>query len=128
MKDVKSYGIIPIYKDGKDHYIPIVKNQGGHFGLPKGTPEDGEKPVETAKRELFEETGVMVNAVEPDKFFEEKYSFENDGIKYNKTNIFYISFVGGMNDAKWLKLDDAIEMLTHETAKQVVLELIEYLK
>lgn len=54
-----SYGIIPVYKKDGDYYILCVKNhKSGDWGLPKGTPEGDEKPLETAKRELREETGI----------------------------------------------------------------------
>ncbi len=55
----KSYGVIPVFKNESSFYILLVKNsKGGHWGLPKGTPEKDEKPIDTARRELFEETGI----------------------------------------------------------------------
>ncbi len=36
----KSYGVIPVFKDKDGFHILLVKNsKGGHWGLPKGTPE-----------------------------------------------------------------------------------------
>ena len=62
--EAKSYGVIPIFKGKDGFYILLVKNsKGGHWGLPKGTPEKDEKPIDTAKRELFEETGFKPKTI-----------------------------------------------------------------
>ena len=75
--EAKSYGIIPIFKNKDGFYVLLVKNsKGGHWGLPKGTPEKDEKPIDTATRELFEETGIKNIDVKKDVTFDEKYNFE----------------------------------------------------
>ena len=57
--EAKSYGVIPIFRDRNDIYVLLVKHsKGGHWGLPKGTPDKDEKPLDVARRELFEETGI----------------------------------------------------------------------
>jgi bis(5'-nucleosidyl)-tetraphosphatase len=127
MKEVKSFGIIPILKKENELYTTIVKNQEGHTGLPKGTPEGDESPIETARRELLEETGISKVEVNEKETFEEKYSFEKDGIQYNKTNVFYIGFVEESENFEWIKLEEAKERLTYQEAKNIVDSVIEYL-
>jgi 8-oxo-dGTP pyrophosphatase MutT (NUDIX family) len=57
--EAKSYGIIPVFKNEGSFHILLVKNsKGGHWGFPKGTPEKNEESIDTARRELFEETGI----------------------------------------------------------------------
>jgi 8-oxo-dGTP pyrophosphatase MutT (NUDIX family) len=136
-KKVKSFGIIPIFKDKGDYKILIVQNsKGGHWGLPKGTPEKGEKPLQTATRELFEETGLKDVKVTSDKIFSETYSFEMYGITYEKTNEYFICFVDQMtkgtdldeiDEIRWVTFDEARKTLTNDSVIKVVDGLETYL-
>ncbi len=133
----KSFGIIPIFKNKDDFYILLVKNsKGGHWGLPKGTPEKDEKPIDTARRELFEETGVKDINIKTEVTFEEKYDFEQDNIIYSKTNTYYPGFViemtignrlDGVDEIKWAKIDEVKDILTYQSAVDVVRKLTEWL-
>lgn len=134
----KSYGVIPIFKDKDDFYILLVKNtKGGHWGLPKGTPEKEEKSIDTAKRELFEETGIKDIKIKMEPTFEEKYDFEQNGTAYSKTNTYYLGFVNEMTEGnqldeidelKWVKIDEVQSTLTRQSAIDVVKKLAELLK
>lgn len=138
-KIAKSYGIIPLFKDDKGYKVLIVQNsKGGHWGLPKGTPENNESPMQTAIRELEEETGIQEKdiAIQDNPTFLEQYSFEHNGVVYNKTNTYYIGFVDTMNIgenldeinvAEWISLEDSKKKLTHEGIIQVVNDLEKHL-
>jgi len=60
----KSCGaVIRTTEDGEDKYLLILnKKPGGvgHWGFPKGHCEGDENEFETASREIYEETGIMV--------------------------------------------------------------------
>ncbi|MBO5060741.1 MAG: NUDIX domain-containing protein [Clostridia bacterium] len=50
-------------RDGGREYFLLLNKKGnamGHWGFPKGHVEDGETEYETAAREIFEETGLLV--------------------------------------------------------------------
>lgn len=137
-KKVKSIGIIPIFKDKDGYKILIVQNsKGGHWGLPKGTPEKGEEPLQTATRELFEETGLKdVKVEEGQVFIEPPYSFEMYGITYEKTNSYFICFVDEMtkgneldeiDEIRWVTFSEARKTLTNDSVIKVIDELEEYL-
>lgn len=136
--EAKSYGVIPIFKDKDGFYILLVKNsKGGHWGLPKGTPEKDEKPIDTAKRELSEETGIGDIDIKLEPTLKEKYDFEQNGTVYNKTNTYYLGFVSEMTESnqldeidelKWVKIDKVQNTLTHQSAINVVKKLAELLK
>jgi dATP pyrophosphohydrolase len=131
----RSFGVIPIYKSENTFHTTIVQNsKGGHWGLPKGTPEDNESASETALRELKEETGIE-KVVLTDTTFQEEYSFENDGTNYHKINTYFVGFVDNMtssddldeiNECKWVTFDDAVDLLTHESAKKIVRDVASY--
>ena len=138
-KIAKSFGIIPLFRDIKGYRILIIQNsKGGHWGLPKGTPEDNETPTQTANRELQEETGIEEKdiQIQKDPVFLEQYSFTQDEIVYDKTNTYCIGFVDTMivgedldeiSVAEWVSLEEAKEKLTHKEIIKVVEELETYL-
>lgn len=132
-----SYGIIPVYKKDKDIFICCVHNEkSDEWGLPKGTPEENETPFETAKRELREETGIAEFEIIGGKIFEEKYSFEKDGIMHNKQNTYYLAEVSEMKekipnidskDMKWININEADDFFKFDNIKQILKEVGEYL-
>src|SRR3989344_7062868 len=110
--EAKSYGVIPIFRNKDSFYILLVKNtKGGHWGLPKGTPEKGEKPIDTAKRELSEETGLKDVQIKMEPTLEERYDFEQDGIQYSKTNTYYLGFVNEMTEENQLDEIDELKLV-----------------
>lgn len=139
-----SYGIIPIYKKDDQIFVCAVHNmKSGEWGLPKGTPENNETLFETAKRELIEETGIREFEIIGGKTFSESYSFEQDGVTHNKTNLYYIAEVSEMKDGleykenkdpdidskdmRWINVKDASEFFKFDTIKQVLKEVLGYL-
>lgn len=57
-----SFGIIPLRKIGDQWQTFIVQQTNGYWSFPKGHAEYNESPRQTAERELFEETGLQVEA------------------------------------------------------------------
>jgi len=51
-----SYGIIPFLKEVSQYKVLLVQHHGGHRSFPKGQMESQETPLQTARREVFEET------------------------------------------------------------------------
>ena len=97
------------------------------WALPKGTPEEGESRVETALREVKEESGLDV--VSGPSVGETRYSFGRDGFIYEKVVSFYLmSAVGGdtgLHDeefdlVEWVPVEQAIEQLTFKNESRIV--------
>lgn len=62
MKHEKSCGALIFHEDGEQSLLLLIKHRnGGHWSFPKGHVEAGETEVETALREISEETGLQVN-------------------------------------------------------------------
>jgi bis(5'-nucleosidyl)-tetraphosphatase len=113
---IKAYGIIPI-QGGKVLLVHHVN--GGHWGFPKGRGEKGETPLESAYRELFEETGLkVVRLLRKEPFIEQRP---------NKLIYFFPAFVEGnlsfqpeeILEGKWVSLEKVVETLTYPQAKVV---------
>ncbi len=97
------------------------------WALPKGTPEPGETTVETALREVTEESGLEV--VSGAAIGETRYSFVRDNYLYEKVVYFYLmSATGGdtgLHDeefdlVEWIPADQAIEKLTFKNESRIV--------
>lgn len=138
-QEAYSFGVIPLFKKEGIYHILLIKNsKGGHWGLPKGTPEDNETPMETALREMEEETGIIKEQIkiEATPIFTEKYSFEQNSIIYNKTNTYYIAHVNEMfigknldeiSEARWVSINEAKDIITHTGALNLIQDIENYL-
>lgn len=74
MKYRISCGIIPIYKEsnGQIRFL-LVQGHGDYWGFPKGKKEKGETHLDTALRELFEETKLVCSPYCTETIFTERY-------------------------------------------------------
>ena len=135
MNIIKSCGFIA-YKviDGKRHYL-IIKSINGDVGFPKGHTEQGETELETAHRELYEETGVRVEAIEGFRH-EIKYSLP----KAKDTAKRVVYFLGRIEDdnigcqqsevaeARLVTAEEALLALTFDSARQLIHKAEGFLK
>jgi len=86
-----SYGILPITRlDDKTYRYLLLKSNDGFWGFPKGHPEKGESPKQSAIREAQEETGIMLeeSVLLKDSV---QYSYEQPikGVVQTKTVVLY---------------------------------------
>ena len=58
MPKILAAGLIPIRRDGSVWRILVLRAYK-NWDFPKGLVEPGEEPIDTAKREALEETGLM---------------------------------------------------------------------
>jgi len=109
--------------------------------LPKGAVDPGEKPLETALREVREETGVEAELIA--KLGDSKYVYSRtwgDGQRVFKIVSFYLMRYrsGRINQiapemrievtrAKWIRLEDAARLLAYKGEKQMVDRALEYI-
>jgi 8-oxo-dGTP pyrophosphatase MutT (NUDIX family) len=110
------------------------------LALPKGLVDPGEKPLETALREVHEETGVTADLVT--KLGDIKYVYSRtwgDGERVFKIVSFYLMrYRSGRIDhitpemrievarARWVRLDDAPKLLAYKGEKQMARRALEY--
>ena len=121
MKREKSCGAVVIDRDR----VLIIKQTAGHTSVPKGHVEPGETEIETAKREILEETGIEVEI--DDRFrMVETYS-PKQGVM--KDVIFFIAKpVGGelraqeaeVESIRWLSFDAARRAITYSGARKIL--------
>jgi 8-oxo-dGTP pyrophosphatase MutT (NUDIX family) len=108
--------------------VAAIRPQGkpeGTWALPKGNLDPGEKPEQTALREVLEETGVAGRLVE--KLGDVKYTYtRRGGLRVFKIVSFYLLRAGRgrlgeieeamrveVAEARWLPLDEAPRLLAY---------------
>ncbi|MFA5937230.1 MAG: NUDIX domain-containing protein [Candidatus Paceibacterota bacterium] len=136
----KSFGIIPIFKDSQNNlYFCLVQHAGEHWGFPKGHGNEGEGVLDTARRELMEETGIKDVNLLKDRSFIENYIFKKDEIIHDKTVEYFVGFVSDMktdtlenfkkeiSEIKWLPYNEAKDLITFPEAKRILDEIINIL-
>ena len=105
----------------------LLKYTQAHWGFVKGHIEPGETKEETLRRELEEETGIT-DAVIITEFKEEiGYYFKNTSKKVTffliKTNINEIALSSDEHvDYAWLTFDKALERLSFENTKRLLMK------
>jgi 8-oxo-dGTP pyrophosphatase MutT (NUDIX family) len=112
------------------------------LALPKGLVDPGEKPLETALREVYEETGVTADSII--KLGDSKYIYTRawgDGKRVFKIVSFYLMRYrsGRINDitpemrievarARWVRLEEAPTLLAYKGEKQMARRALQYVE
>ena len=132
---VESFGgIIYIFKNNEPHFL-VLKRQALskkiEWTAPKWKAQEGEDPIQTAKREIFEETNLKPELLEekwklgdflitfPDNSFEKKVTY------------FLFEYKGDPNDVKisdsewylwiyqWLPIDKVINLIPYKGLREL---------
>ena len=129
MKYEKSCGAV-IFDGDK---VLVIQQVKGHWGFPKGHVENGETEIETALREIKEETNLDVEINENYRYIE-RYSPDKD---IEKDVVFFIAKkIGGdikvqeeeVITTEWLSPREAAERVTYESSRKIMNEVIKDLK
>lgn len=140
-KTDESFGVVPVIKNNDGEFDVFIINQinrtGGTFwGFPKGHPEGSETNEEAAKRELVEETAIVLSKLDTSRPFQQHYNFVSGEAFIEKTVTYYLGYAttkdfvvqeAEVAEAKWCSFVDARELLTHDNNKQMLDEAMEYL-
>lgn len=132
MKKEKSCGAIVFYlKENKEQILLIKHSNSGHWSFPKGHVEAGETEVETARREILEETGVTANI---DTRFREvvTYSPKKDVLK---DVIYFFATAENYETQKqeeevseviWVDADKVLDCVSYKNDKLLVSKAIRF--
>ena len=122
----KACGCI-IIDNGK---VLLIQQTQGHWGFPKGHVEENETEVETATREVKEETNIDVEIDENKRYTMEYYT---DKGAYKQVVFFIAKKIGGEEkyqeeeiiDMRWVTLEEALKLLTYNNTIELLKEVIE---
>jgi 8-oxo-dGTP diphosphatase len=120
-----SYGGVVVR--GDDVIVIVPRGRRRVLGLPKGGPMAGERPEETAAREVREETGITVNVRE--RLGQVDYTYRRGGRQIEKSVHFYLcEFEEGdtadhdheVDDARWMPLAEARRRLSYPGERAMI--------
>lgn len=128
-------GVVVFYQD----QLILVTTPHGHKGFPKGKRHQGETTIQTALRELKEETGIDEKemALLPDVHIDETKNGRTISVRYLiglYIGIYPRSFKFDAKELKiveWCKIDDALRLTDfelHERRKNVIREAVKKLR
>ncbi len=136
-----SFGIIPIFRDGDTLRVLVIEQERlgvTQWNFPKGTPEAGESPTETALRETKEEVGIAEIDLIPDFAHTEAYVFtEADTTEVHKQVTYFAGYVRSeavvlqadeVRGSEWLSLKEALAKLTFDGPRRALSSLGERLR
>ncbi len=127
-----AYGVIPVVKKEGTWLVFLLKHsRDGFWGFPKGHAEPGETFLETAKRELYEETQLQVTKLIREEPFIEEYIYQHEGRYVEKTVYFYLAYtsesfqVDGKEvlEGAWLTLGKAKELISFKEGLHLLFEI-----
>ena len=124
----KSAGAVMfIRKDPEIKYL-LLNYPAGHWDFPKGRIEKGETEIETARREIKEETDISKI-----KIFEKfkkniEYHYKAHGKLVEKTVTFFLAEAFNYDvkissehkDYKWLNYDDSLSKITYKNSSGIL--------
>ncbi|WP_416670873.1 bis(5'-nucleosyl)-tetraphosphatase [Egbenema bharatensis] len=135
MKDA-AFGIVPVHRHPAGDRFLLIQHHAGHWGFPKGHADPGETAQETAQREFEEETGIQDYRL-LETAFVEQYQFQQQGKTIEKTVTYFPAIVQSetvtyqeaeIQAYAWLPYDAALETITFEQSKQLLVKVADYLK
>lgn len=134
MAKEKSCGAIVYRKQGDRLQLLILRHRmGGHWSFPKGHVEEGETEVQTALREVKEETGLNIELYDG---FREQVSYSpRPGIK--KDVVYFLGFAKDsrtirqeeeISEIRWIDLDQTYNYLTYENDRRLIQSAKRYMR
>ena len=118
--------------------VLVVNVKGVSWTLPKGHMEKGEDELETAKREIREESGVAdlelvskLGAYSRHKMFSESKD-DLPELKHITIFLFKTKYTGALKpvdpenpEARWVKKEEVADLLTHPKDKEFFLSIMD---
>ncbi|MDE5556646.1 MAG: NUDIX domain-containing protein [Ruminococcus sp.] len=122
----KSCGAIVYRKFHGNTEILLIKHiNSGHWSFPKGHVENGETEMETAKREIKEETAIDV-MIDPTFRETVTYSPKKDTVKVvvyflaRAKNVDFTPQESEIAEIRWVDISYAVNILSYENDRTIV--------
>ncbi len=128
-QQVSAGGVIFRQRDGVIEICLIATKGGTVWCLPKGIVDTGERPEDTALREVKEETGLEAEIIDKIGKISYWYFMKDDNTKYHKTVHFYLMhYLKGstddhdweVDDSRWYSLQEAERLVSYKGDREIL--------
>ena len=127
MKREKSCGalVYRITQSGQKELLFIKHRHGTHWSFPKGHMEEGESEVQTALREVKEETGLDIDL---DVYFRKSFEYSQTP-NFKKMVVFFVGLATNdhvvrqeeeIGETRWIPLEQALAWVTFRNDKNLI--------
>lgn len=127
---ISSGGVAFRRRDGRVD-VALIRTHQDRWQLPKGLIDPGEKPEETALREVGEEAGLTTRLVAPLDVIEYWYFGHRRGerVRFHKqVHFFLLEYIEGrvedhdyeVAEARWVQIEEAPALLAFDNEREVV--------
>lgn len=128
--DEKSCGVVLFRRTEEQNQFLLLHYPNGHWDFPKGHVEDNETEEQTALRELTEETGIQNAEILSNFRHGISYRYFRNGKPSNKQVIFFlaettedtVAISHEHQNHIWLPYSEALQKLTFDNAKQLLIK------
>ena len=129
----KSCGAIVYKKENDELKFLLVHQSNGHYSFPKGHVEENETEVETAIREIKEETNIDV---EIDTNFRCVITYLVESKNVMKDSVYFVATpitfdlkeqAGEISECGWYNYDEVMDKLEFDNIKEVFVKAYEYI-
>lgn len=134
MKREKSCGALVYRKvDGRTDLLLLKHRFGGHWSFPKGHVEKGENEVQTALREVREETGLVIELMDGFRQSVEYYPRPN----VRKQVVYFLGIAKNqrfkaqeeeISEIRWVPLEEALRAVTYRNDRNLINRAKRYLQ
>lgn len=129
-------GAVVFAEEAGEVYVALVHDVFGHWTLPKGSPEGNETIEETIIREIKEEVGLSVSV--RDHLGNNEYVAKVPEVGKVRRQVVYhlaessfqdivLEEKGGLDDARWFKLADILDLNFYEDILPIITTAINLL-
>lgn len=129
VKEVSAGCVVFRYEKGKPLYLLLkAKLKSEYWDFPKGNIEKGEQPLQTALREVREETGIV--KVKPIEGFEKKINwfYRRENKLIYKEVVYFLGETDEKKikispehiDARWCSYEEALNLLSFKNSQEVL--------
>lgn len=135
MKTEKSCGAVVFTKDNGYIKYVIVQSMEGIYGFPKGHMEGAENEIETALREIAEETGLIVDIINGFRT-EDLHTFNRNGEIRMKHIVYFLAEYSKqtptaqeseLSSIHLMDFDTAIAAFQFDSSKRILTEAQSFL-
>lgn len=135
------YGVIVVSKEeGVNRFLILQQGdtKDDDWSFAKGHREEGETPIQTAMRELKEETGITEINILDTPLIREEYEIFHHGENVLKVNEYFIGIISEHKEiildgnelcgCKWATFDEAFNTFTYPGRREILKTAQKYLE